>query len=148
MATLEIMGNEVEFVCTAYTTTVYEQAFRDDPYERVTGDLVADVMGVLRVGADDFVDTDEDGNIIVAFDYTRDNWQAEKRALWSMMRTANEIAKTNGRKVEAVPSYREWDKSLVAWEPDLKEVSLAVCNELQRGLFRARPAATEEQVEA
>lgn len=147
MPVIDINGTEHEFVCTAYTTTIYEQAFKDDPYEKVTGDIIADVMRVIRVSSKDFIDHDENGNLTVAFDYTRDNWQAEKRALWAMLKTAVEIQRVNGGKVGPFPSYAEWDRSLVAWEPDMREVSLAVCNELQRGLFRARAAAPEETSE-
>ena len=137
LATIDINGIETEFICTSYTTTVYEQAFRADPYERVTGDIIADVMGRMRVSGNDIIGSDEDGNLVVTIDYTRDNWQAEKRALWAMIKTATEIRRINGEKVKPTPSYPEWDRSLVAWEPDFREMSYAVCGELQRGLFRA-----------
>lgn len=147
MATIDINGEPVEFVCTAYTTTVYEQEFRECEYKRVTGDIIADVMGVLKVTSKDFVDSDEHGNVVVSFDYTRDNWQAERRALWAMIKTAVEIRRVNGEKVGPMPSYSSWERSLIEWEPDMREVSYAVCNELQRGLFRAGAAAPEETSE-
>lgn len=147
MATIDICGNDVEFICTAYTTTVYEHEFKDDPYPKVTGDIVADVMGVYKVSSKDFATMDDEGNIIVSIDYTRDNWQAEKRALWAMIRTAIEIRRVKGERIDQIPSYSDWDKSLVEWEPDLREMSLLVGTELQRGLFRTRAAVPEETSE-
>lgn len=138
MATIDISGSEVEFTCTAYTPVVYEQAFHADPYDKVTGDIIADVMGYHKVSADDILSADEDGNITITYDYTHDNWQAYLKALWAMVRTATEIRRLNGEKVAVTPSYTEWARTLANWEPDMREVSRLVCNELQRGLFRAR----------
>lgn len=147
MPTIDISGNEVEFTCTAYTPVLYEQAFREDPYERVTGDLIVDVMGCQRVSADSIVFADEDGNLTIKYDYSQDNWLAYLRALWAMVRTATEIRRVNGEKVDLTPNYQEWARTLIGWEPDMREVSLLVCNELQRGLFRARADVPEETIQ-
>lgn len=147
MPTMDIAGHETEYVCTAYTTVVYEQAFREDKYEKVTGDLIADVMRTLKVGADDIISADEDGNVTITYSYDKDNWQAYLRALWAMVRTAAEIHRVNGQGSITVPGYAEWVRSLVAWEPDMRQVSLDVCNELQRGLFRAGADDPQETIQ-
>lgn len=142
LAVIDYGMGEREFRCTYRTLSIYEHEFRDR--DGNPADLIADVMGKVRVTADDTnVELDEDGNIYaVVLDYTSDDWNAQKRALWAMLRTAEAIARRHGESVEHVPSYREWDASLLECEPDLRAVSLAVSNELQRGLFRAGAAAS------
>jgi len=142
MATIDYGMGEREIRCTYRTLTIYEHEFRDK--DGNPADLIADVMGKVRMSIDDAgVEFDDEGNIVaVIYDYTRDNWLAQKRALWAMLKTAEAIAKRHGEKYEPVPSYEEWDASLVECEPDLREVSLAVGNELQRGLFRSGAAAS------
>lgn len=142
MATVDYGAGEVEFECTAWTQVVYEQEFCNDPNPNVTGDMTADVMGRLIVSSKDVITVTEDGALEATLDYTRDNRPATMRALWAMMRTSEDIARDEGRKVPHVPSYEEWTKSLLRCEPDMREISLAVGNELQRGLFRAGAAAS------
>lgn len=145
MPSIDFGNGPVEFRCTARTLTIYEQAFHNDPYERVTGDLIADVFG-KRVIDDNSMGFkyDENGNIsALIVDLTADNWMAEKRALWAMLKTQNEIDVKHGEKPSPMPSYAEWDRSLVEWEPNMREVSNLVIDECNRGLFRAGAAASE-----
>lgn len=134
-----------EFRCTARTTSIYEQAFYNDPSPLVTGDMSADVLGKRRIAEDSigFV-WNEDGTEVEAMvvDFTTDNWQAERRALWAMLRTQEELDLKHGREPYRVPHYLEWDRSLVDWEPDLREVATLVIDELRRGLFRSGAAAS------
>lgn len=142
MATIDYGMGEREFRCTYRTLTIYEHEFRD--VDGNPADLISDVMGKVRMSADETgIEIDDDGNITaVIIDYTRDNWNAQKRALWAMLKTAEAIANRRGVDVEHIPSYKEWDESLLECEPDLREISLAVGNELQRGLFRSGAAAS------
>lgn len=142
MATIDYGMGEREFRCTYRTLTIYEHEFRDK--DGNPADLVADVMKKVRMSAEDTgIEVGEDGSIqAVIFDYTNDDWNAQKRALWAMLKTAESIANRHGRDIEPVPSYKDWDESLLECEPDLREISFAVCNEIQRGLFRAGAAAS------
>jgi hypothetical protein len=144
LATIDYGLGEREFRCTYWTLTVYEQEFRDDPCRGVTGDLIADVFGKIRATDESLgFHLDEDGNLdALVIDYTLTNWNVEKRALWAMLRTQSDIDQKRGRESERVPSYAEWEGTLVECEPDLRELSNAICGELQRGLFRAGAAAS------
>ena len=143
MATFDYGNGEQEFRCTSYTTTVYEQEFRDDPNPKITGDLIADVMGVVKFSSRDAIEIEDDGTVTLNIDYTGDNWNAEKRAFWAMLRTEAIVRQDAGERYPNVPSYAEWDRSVASCEPDMNEFRTAVCNELQRGLFRAGAAASE-----
>lgn len=151
MPTIELPDGLHEFRCTSYTTSIYEQAFRDDPYPKVTGDISADVFGKRRVGEDALgIVWSDDGETIEAlvFDYESDNWQAEKRALWAMLRTQQMIDAKHGKDTKPVPYYTAWDEELcLEWEPDMREVAHLVTDELYRGLFRSGAAASEETSE-
>lgn len=150
MPTIELPDGLHDFRCTSYTTTIYEQAFRDDPYPKVTGDISADVFGKRRIGEDSIgIVWSDDGETIEALvmDFQTDNWQAEKRALWAMLRTQAMIDAKHGKDTRPVPSYPEWDKGLMEWEPDMREVAHLVTDELYRGLFRSGAAASEETSE-
>lgn len=144
LASIEILGKQREFRCTSRTLTIYEQEFHSDSNPRVTGDMIADVMGkqIVDDQSGPFI-FDDEGNLRgIVIDYRGDNWNAERRALWAMLRTQAEIDSIHGVKHDPVPSYAEWDRSLVEWEPDMREVGLIVGQELNRGLFRAGAAAS------
>lgn len=128
----EANGTEHEYEATTYTLMVYEQEFKKD--------LIKDVFGRIdtRQAQGNF---DEDGNL-VAWDYTIENWNAELRAFWAMLRTSSEIARADGRRYETVPSFVQW--CLKTRSIDMGQVSQAVFNECQRGLFRSGAAASEE----
>ena len=145
MASIDFGSGECEFRCTARTLVIYEQAFYNDKYPRVTGDLIADVFGKRTITEDSLgLEFDDGGNIkAITVDYTADNWEAELRALWAMLRTQAEIDKKNGVQREPVKAFVPWTESIVDWEPDMREVSNLIFEELNRGLFRAGAAASE-----
>lgn len=128
----EADGTEHEYEATTYTLMVYEQEFKKD--------LIKDVFGRIdtRQARSNF---DEEGNL-VAWDYTIENWNAELRAFWAMLRTSSEIARADGRRYETVPPFVQW--CLRTRSIDMGQVSQAVFNECQRGLFRSGAAASEE----
>ena len=72
-----------------------------------------------------------------------ENWNAEIRALWAMLRTQAEIDRKNGVEREPVLAFNPWMESINEWEPDMREVSSLVFEEMNRGLFRAGAAASE-----
>lgn len=138
MATIDYGKGDVDFRCTAWTCLIYEQEFHDDENEKITGDLIADVIGKVIVSSNDVLTVDEDGAFVTTvIDYTRVNWNATLRALWAMLKTESDI--TGSR---SVPSYSEWSRSLLECEPDMQEMHALVAEELQRGLFRAGAAAS------
>lgn len=144
MATVDIGTGPLEFRCTAWTCVVYEQEFLSDKYEGVTGDIIRDAVGKLVVGKDDLgYRLDENGDVeVVIFNYTHEDWNVLRRALWAMLKTQDDILTDKGVQHQKVPSYKEWCRTLLEVEPDMREVSMAVGNELQRGLFRAGAAAS------
>lgn len=145
MPSIDFGNGPVEFCCTARTLVIYEQAFYNDKYERVTGDMIADVFGKRTIEEDSLgLKFDNDGNIqAIIVDYTSDNWQAELRALWAMLRTQMEIDKKNGKERPVIKAYNLWTEDVSEWEPDMREVSSLVFEEMNRGLFRAGAAASE-----
>ncbi len=149
MATIDFGAGEQEFRCTARTLTIYEQAFCADPNPRVTGDLIADVLGKQRITDESLgFKLGDDGTISeIILDFTGDNWNAERRALWAMLKTQWEIDRKHGRDGKPVPSYREWDESLLESDMDMRAVSNAVGEELNRGLFRSGAAASGQTSE-
>ena len=94
MAKIDYGMGEREFRCTYYTLSIYEQEFHGDPYEKVTGDLIKDVFGKVEVNENSLGATyDDEGNIVsYVIDYTIDDWNVEKRALWAMLRTAEGLS--------------------------------------------------------
>lgn len=145
MPVININDEELEFRCTARTLVIYEQAFYNEKYPRITGDMIADVFGKRTITEDSLgLKFDDDGNIqAIIVDYTSDNWGAELRALWAMLRTQAEIDKKNGVKREPVKAFSLWSEALADWEPDMREVAGMVAEEMNRGLFRAGAAASE-----
>ena len=132
MAYIDYDGcGEREIVATAYTLLIYEQEFKRD--------MIKDVFGRidLRKAA---LNYDKDGNPVV-MDYTMDDWNAELRALWALLRTAQELATRKGEKRDAVPSFQKWVMDTGAI--DMQLVSNAVVEECQRGFFRAGAAASD-----
>jgi len=125
-------GTQHEYEATTYTLVLYEQEFKRD--------MIKDVFGRIdvRAAAQNF---DEDGNM-VAMDYTIDNWNAELRAFWAMLKTSEAIARSDGKMAEAVPPFVQW--CLKTRSIDMGQVSQAVFDECQRGLFRSGAADSEE----
>lgn len=145
MPSMDFGSGPVEFRCTARTLVIYEQAFYNDKFEKVTGDMIADVFGRHKFTEEDLgLEFDDDGNIkALIVDMTMENWNAEIRALWAMLRTQAEIDRKNGVEREPVLAFNPWMESINEWEPDMREVSDIVHAEMNRGLFRAGAAASE-----
>lgn len=125
-------GTEHEYEATTYTLVVYEQEFKKD--------LIKDVFGRVSL-VDAGRNIDENGNVI-AMDFTIDNWMADLRAFWAMLRTSAEIARSEGRRVEPVPSFVQW--CLKTRGIDMAEITRVVFDECQRGLFRSGAADSEK----
>lgn len=125
-------GVEHEYEATTYTLVIYEQEFKSD--------LIKDIFGRIdvRTAAQNF---DENGNL-VAMDYTIDNWNAELRAFWAMLKTSEAIARSEGRYTATVPRFVEW--CLKTRSIDMGQISQTVYDECNRGLFRAGAADSEE----
>lgn len=122
-------GTERDVMFSAYTLIVYEQEFKKG--------LIEDVYGRITVPS-----TDE-GETLVA-DYTIDNWQAYVKALWAGLKAASDLADADRVKHEPVPPYREWCMRVPSLDfGDLSRFVLDCCN---KGLFRARTVASEEDV--
>lgn len=146
-------SGEREYRASVYTLMLYEQEFGSS--------LIKDVFGRIEVGDDADLVTAEfvrkrlaaampDGKRLPkatsdlvdrAFpaprarylDFTKDNWEADVRALWAMAKTADEAAGGG-----TTPPFKQWYARLGA--VNLSEVSKAVVEEAQRGLFRAASA--------
>ena len=127
----ESNGVEREYEATTYTLVIYEQEFGKD--------LIKDVFGRIdvRQAADNF---DSNGNMVV-MDYTVDNWTAELRAFWSMLKTSEAICKRDNRPCLAVPTFAKW--CLETRSIDMTQISQLVFDECQRGLFRSGAADSE-----
>lgn len=125
-------GIEREYEATTYTLVIYEQEFKKD--------LIKDVFGRIDLSAASR-NVDSEGNII-AWDYTIDNWNAELRAFWAMLKTSEAIARREKRPILAVPPFAEW--SLTTRSINMGEISQLVFDECQRGLFRAGAADSDE----
>ena len=124
-------GTQHEYEATTYTLVIYEQEFKSD--------LIKDVFGRIdiRKASQNY---DEDGNM-VAMDYTIDNWMAELKAFWAMLKTSEAIARRENRMSMQVPQFVEW--CLSTRGVDMSEISQAVFDECQRGLFHTGAAASD-----
>lgn len=134
MATVNFDGTGAKTItATAYTLVIYEQEFKRD--------MIKDVFGRidLRRAAMNY---DRNGNVIVQ-DFTMDDWNAELRALWALLKTESELARMRGESVTPIPSFTNWVMSI--GRVDMQAVSAAVVEECQRGFFRTDAAPTKEQ---
>ena len=118
---------EVEAVATAYTLVLYEQEFGGR-------DLIADVFGRHEGKGD--------GSAVVV-DFTSENWLAELRAVWAMVRTAYDLSYDRG---DAAPNdkpkpFREWVKGV--GKLDMRLLSVALVTECMDGFFHSGAAASE-----
>lgn len=128
---------EREYMCTAYTASVYEQEFRH-PDTGKPRDLIADVMGRIDL-RDAVTNFDDDGNLVV-IDYTADDWNGELRAFWAMLKTAYVIRTREGKDVPEIGSFTDW---CISCGPiDMQQISRLVWNETQKGLFRSGAAVS------
>lgn len=126
-------GVEREYEATTYTLMIYEHEFNKD--------LIKDVFGRIdiRSAASNF---DDSGNMVV-MDYTIDNWNAELRAFWAMLKTSEAICKRDNRPCLPVPPFTQW--CLNTRSIDMSEISKAVFDECQRGLFRSGAAVSDNE---
>lgn len=152
MERIDYGDGERQLTCTGWTQVIYEQQFCNDENKRITGDLIADVMGKVTASSDDVLTVNDDGAFVTTVvDYTRLNWNAIRRALWAMLRTAYEISVDEGNLLPEVEPFGEWEGTLLKCEPDMQDISVKVMSEIQRGLFRSGAAAsgeTSEEAEA
>lgn len=125
-------GTMHEYEATTYTLVVYEQEFKSN--------LISDIFGRIDVREAE-KNFDANGNL-VAMDYTIDNWTAELKAFWTMLKTSADIARSENRHFEQVPPFTQW--CLKTRTIDMGEISKAVFDECQRGLFRAGAADSEK----
>jgi len=124
------IGDEVvEIMATLYTLEVYEQEFGSD--------LIKDVFGKHQVEKED--------ETVLTIDYTQENWNEERRALWAMVKTASDLKDSKGDLApnDRVPGYKQWVKSNMASQVNLREIANAVFEEAVRGFFRTGAAASE-----
>lgn len=150
---------EVVAVATVYTTVIYEQQFKSSMIADVYGKVAFDdadlvkvvtpdfVKGRLRAalgkgeempeGAERLVDRAFPSAVVAGFDYTKDNWGAYLKALWAMLRTADEL----GESERPTPGWDRWVKSL--GPVDMRQISDLVITECQEKLFRS-PAARQQ----
>lgn len=130
---------EREAIATAYTLMLYEQEFKGSDAKGVTGDLISDVYGTidLKKAKSQY---DALGNLVV-LDYTNDNWNAYLRALWAMLRTASESARSRGIDAQLTPRFSEWVRGV--GKVNMSEIMDAVIEECNRGFFR--PSATDSE---
>lgn len=155
-------GVEVDAVATVYTTVIYHQEFKSSMISDVFGRIELDDADLTRTVTAQFVKDRLQGameggrklpkttaalverafpaTVVAAIDYTKDNWDAYLRALWAMIRTADEI---NG--VATVPGFASWVKRLGS--ADMGAISRFVIDAVQEGLFRA-PAAGQQGEQA
>lgn len=124
-------GTEHEYEATTYTLMVYEQEFKSDMIKDVFGRI--DLSGAAS-------NVDEHGNVVY-IDYTIDNWNAYLRAFWSMLKTSEAIARSEGRQVPAVPAFIQW--CLATRFIDMSELSRVVVDECNRGLFHSGAADSD-----
>lgn len=118
-------GTKWEYKASVYTLDLYEQQFG--------GDLIQDVFGKVKAPND----TD---NVIL--DFTSDNWNAEVRAFWCMLKTAEAIADAKGKRHKTVAPYSQWILSTDTI--DLQEIGAAVVGECFRGFYPAIEKAAKE----
>lgn len=131
---------EREAIATAYTLMLYEQEFKAANTRGVTGDLICDVYGTIDLKKAK-AQYDALGNLVV-LDYTNDNWNAYLRALWAMLRTASESARSRGIDAQLTPRFNEWVKGV--GQVNMSDVMDAVIEECNRGFFRTRATDLEE----
>lgn len=149
-------SGEREYIASVYTMMLYEQEFHtsllEDVYGKIDlGNTAEDGSGAKIVTAefvqDRLASALPDGKelpnttvklikkafptvVTTALDFTKDNWDAYLRCMWTMAKTADEVEKSR-----VTPNYKEWLMSL--GPVNLNGISNFVWKETRRGLFRA-----------
>lgn len=118
-------GDDVHVaVCSTYALKLYQQAFVEDTSSKHHS-LINDVM-----------DTGDDGDgtfsALVGID-----WDADMRATWAMMRSADVAGLNDG--VDPIPSYEEMVKEHAADIIDYSDLHVCVSREID-ATFRALSA--------
>lgn len=116
----------VEITATLYTLSLYEQEFG--------GDLIKDVFGRH---------TKDEADDEVLIDMTTNNWNAEIKALWAMVKTAADLKDERGDLApnDRVPSFKKWSKTV--GKINVREIADAVVEEALDGFFHTGAAASE-----
>lgn len=116
----------VEITATLYTLSLYEQEFG--------GDLIKDVFGRH---------TKDEADDEVLIDMTTNNWNAEIKALWAMVKTASDLKDERGDLApnDRVPSFKKWRKTV--GKINVREIADAVVEEALDGFFHTGAAASE-----
>lgn len=116
-------GDDIHYaVCSTYALKLYQQAFLEDPSSKHHS-LINDVM-----------DTGEGAEFLslVGID-----WDADMRAAWAMMRSADVAGLNDG--VEPIPSYDEMIEAHAADLIDFSDLHMCVSREID-ATFRALSA--------
>lgn len=148
---------ELEYICSAYTTYLYEQEFGvsliadfygrvdlgDDSGEVVTAEFVenrlAENMPVdektgkqkpLPKATSALVRRAFPQYVNTVIDYTKDRWDATLRVMWAMRKTACDVAG------DACPTFKQWLMAL--GQVNMRDTNFAAFEETQRGLFHTR----------
>lgn len=162
-ATIEGLG-EVEVIASPYTLKIYEQAFHSSLIADVFGrvDLEAGrgdksfvtaafvKQRLLRAmpepkgggekklpkATEALIDKAFPVKVTTVFDYTREHWDADLRALWAMLRTAEKKAELKGGvPMNPTPAYDAWLMGIDAI--NMNQVADVVGRECSDKLFRA-----------
>lgn len=116
-------GDDIHYaVCSTYALKLYQQAFLEDPSSKHHS-LINDVM-----------DTGEGSEFLslVGID-----WDADMRAAWAMMRSADVAGLNDG--VDPIPSYDEMIEAHAADLIDFSDLHMCVSREID-ATFRALSA--------
>lgn len=112
---LDLGNGEVELDVNFWTLVIYEQQFG--------GDLIGDLFGKVTA--------EEDENGVLSIDYTKYNWVAATRAMWSACFCAD----------RTTPPYEDWCRTMsdVNMWPLINEFK----SEILARLFRTGAADSE-----
>ena len=115
-----------EIAPNVWALALYEQEFGSD--------LIQDVFGRQR--SKDVASDDGEGGAEIVFDYTDANWFARTRALWAMLKAAD----------DRIPRFSEWSKSATGFNMYL--LFMGVTSAVRDGFFRSGSSSPEETGEA
>ena len=150
-------SGEHDAICSVVTASIYEEEFKSDIIADVFGKIDL-TQGNVEIVTADFVEArliEANGQelpkttqrlinkafpvvVSTTLDYTQDNWVKYLKALWAMLKTADE-ASGNG----LVPGYKQWLYSV--GDVNSREISFKVVDACQQGLFRPGDATNSEQ---
>ena len=111
---------EREIEPSVWSLALYEQEFGSD--------LIQDVFGRQRSNGA----ASDEGESEIIFDYTEANWFALTRALWAMLKAAD----------DKIPRFSEWAKTATGMNMYL--LFMGITSAVRDGFFRSGPAVSEE----